>query len=150
MSIIEGIIVTISSTIFVSIISLFFLGVTSAISGSFADNIEYTKTQEINIIALKDNQNIQGSYFLFSGYEKEKLYYYYSAETEYWYKVNKIDASNTYIKYSNEQPKIKIYSPEFTNSIVKFFALTPMFNDSRYIIYVPENTITNEFVINLE
>lgn len=150
MNIIEYIVVPISITIFVFIISLFFLGFTSAICGAFTNNVEYNKTQEINITALKDNSNVYGSYFLFSGYEKEKLYYYYSAETKYGYKIDKIDASNAYIKYSNEQPKIEIYSPEFTNSIVEFFALAPIFNDLRYIIYVPENTITNEFVINLE
>lgn len=38
---------------------------------------------DTKIVALKDNQNISGNYYLLSGYVDEDLYYYYATETEF-------------------------------------------------------------------
>ena len=109
-------------------------------------NWEITETE--NIIALRDNQNITGAYYIFSGYIDEDLYYYYAKETQFGYKTDKIKASRSYIKYTDEAPKIETYSAISFKS--KFLNLIAAPTQSRTILYCPENTITTEFNIDLE
>lgn len=111
-------------------------------------NIEYEKANDIDIIALKDNQNVNGRIYLMGGYVEEDLYYYYAKETEYGYKTDKIKAEDCYIKYTDEQPHIEEYEAKFTSDVAKAFGFP--IDRNRYIIYCPENTITNEFKIDLE
>jgi hypothetical protein len=110
--------------------------------------IKYDKVSDTQIIALKDNQNVSGSFYIMGGYVDEELYYYYATETEFGYKTEKISSDNTYIKYTNEKPHIEKYSGDFANDIWYWLA-TPLVSD-RYIIYCPENTITTEYVVDLE
>jgi hypothetical protein len=125
--------------------------------GFLTSNIIATENAEINydivsdtkIVALKDNQNVSGNYYLFSGYVDEDLYYYYATETEFGYKTEKLKASNVYIKYTKDELHIEKHEPTFTNDVVTFFACNPNKSD-RYIIYCPEGTITSEFNIDLE
>jgi hypothetical protein len=112
-------------------------------------NIDYVKVDDKEIVALKDNQNVNGHFYLMGGYVNEELYYYYAEETEYGYKTEKVEADNCYIKYTDEQPHIEKYQAEFTSEVAKAFAIAPICDD-RYVIYCPENTITNEFKIDLE
>lgn len=132
------------------IASLFILLVASGIFGCFLDDADYSYdlSYSTKIVALKDNQNISGSYFVFSGYVDEKLYYYYAKETEFGYKTEKIAADECYIKYTDDTPKLETYTSNFKNEIFYWFA-GPLV-DSRTIIYCPENTITTEFNIDLE
>lgn len=132
------------------VVSIFILLIASGIFNCFLDDSDYvySLSESTNIIALKDNQNISGSYFIFSGYVDEELYYYYAKETEFGYITDKIAADNCYIKYTNNTPKIETYTADFTNKIFWWFA-GPMVNN-RIIIYCPENTITTEFDIDLE
>ena len=111
--------------------------------------ISYDITSDTKIVTLKDNQNVSGNYYLFSGRIDEDLYYHYATETEFGYKTEKLKASNVYIKYTKDEPHIEKLEPKFTNDIVTFFARNPITPD-RYIIYCPEGTITSEFNIDLE
>lgn len=119
----------------------------SLIISAFAET-DYYVASDTKIIALKDNQNINGSFYIMGGYVDEDLYYYYAAETELGYKTEKVSAENSYIKYTDDAAHIETYRAEFTNDYVNFFAF-PM-HDNRYIIYCPEGTVTNEFDIDLE
>ena len=126
---------------------LFVLLTASGIVSCFAQ-IDYVMVSDTKIIALKDNQNVAGYYYIFSGYANEDLYYYYATETELGRKTEKVSADNSYIKYTDGKTHIEKYEPKFENDIFYWFAF-PM-NDYRYIIYCPENTITAEFNIDLE
>ena len=109
-------------------------------------NIEQTGIQEI--IALKDGKGLVGSFYLYSGYVKDDLYYYYACETDRGYKVEKVNASKCYIIYTDENPRIETYVAEsFTNWVSWIYAI-PLHR--HYILYVPDGTITNEYSINLE
>ena len=127
--------------------SLGVLIITSAIVSSVAE-VEYNIFSDTKIVALKDNQNVNGSFYIMGGYVNEDLYYYYATETEFGYKTEKIKADNAYIKYTDSETHIEKYKPEFTKSYVYLFAF-PM-NLSRYIIYCPDGTVTNEFRVDLE
>lgn len=115
---------------------------------SCSAEVNYNVASDTKIIALKDNQNISGSFYIMGGYVDEDLYYYYAAETEFGYKTEKLRADNTYIKYTDGEAHIEMHRAEFVNDYVNFFAF-PTQND-RYVIYCPEGTVTNEFNVDLE
>lgn len=117
------------------------------IIGSCAE-VDYNKVSDTKIIALKDNQNVSGSFYIMGGYVDEDLYYYYATETDFGYKTEKIEADNAYIKYTDGETHIERYEAEFVNDYVYLFAV-PNYSD-RYIIYCPEGTVTNEFNVDLE
>lgn len=121
----------------------------SSVVVSSCDNvIEYNKASDTKIIALKDNQDISGSFYIMGGYVDEDLYYYYATETEFGYKTEKVKAENVYIKYTDGETHIERYVGEFANDGNNLWGF-PMCDD-RYIIYVPDGTVTNEFIVDLE
>ena len=76
-------------TLFLSFLgSICVLGIASVIASSYAE-IEYNIASDTKIVALKDNQNANGSFYIGSGYVDEDLYYYYAIETEFGYKTEK-------------------------------------------------------------
>lgn len=129
------------------IISLLVFLLASTIISYFVE-INYKVVSDTKIIALKDNQNINGKFYIIGGYIDEDLYYYYATETELGYKTEKIKADNAYIKYTDGETHVEKYNAEFANDTVNLFA-SPLCN-SRYIIYCPEDTVTNEFSVDLE
>ena len=120
----------------------------SAVVSSCDNVIEYNKASDTKIIALKDNRNISGSFYIMGGYVDKDLYYYYATETQFGYKTEKAKADNTYIKYTDGATHIERYVGEFANDSLYLWGF-PMCDD-RYIIYVPDGTVTNEFVVDLE
>ena len=118
----------------------------AAVSGE--DAFEFEQVEDTPIIALKDNQNAEGHFYLAGGYVNEELYYYYAIETEFGYKTEKVKADNTYIKYTNKQPHIERYEGDFADDWRDLWGF-PMCVD-KYIIYCPEGTIDETFLIDLE
>ena len=78
---IEKIIVPICIAIMCFIISHLILSLSSCIMDEFIE-LEYKVVSDKKIVALKDNQNISGSFYITGGRVDEKLYYYYFIETE--------------------------------------------------------------------
>lgn len=130
-----------------SIVSLMvWFGASFVISSCIEPN--YNIAEDTKIVALKDNQNIHGNFYIMGGYVDEDLYYYYATETEFGYKTEKISSDNAYIKYTDGEPHIERYTAEFSKNSANMWG-TPMYLD-RYIIYCPEGTVTNEFQVDLE
>lgn len=130
-----------------SCITLLVFTMSSGIVSS-EEAIEFKQVEDTPIIALKDNQNTEGHFYLTGGYVNENLYYYYAIETEFGYKTEKIKADNAYIKYTNEQPHIERYEGGFADDWRYLFGF-PVCVD-RYIIYCPEGTVDETFLIDLE
>ena len=143
----EKIFLSITFAMITILIALLGLLMTSSIATGCVE-IDYNISSDTKIIALKDNQNVNGNFYIFGGYVNEELYYYYAKETEFGYKTDKIPANDVYIKYTESDPHIEEYTGTFKNDIVSFFAV-PL-NCYRYVIYCPENTITTEFNVDLE
>ena len=110
--------------------------------------VDYKVVSDTKIVALKDNQNTSGNFYIMGGYVDENLYYYYATETEFGYKTEKVEADNAYIKYTDGAPHIERYVGEFVDDKVKL--LGSFIGEDRYIIYCPYGTVTNEFVVDLE
>jgi hypothetical protein len=123
------------------------LVISSEIVTSCAE-INYNIVSDTKIIALKDNQNVSGNFYITGGYVNENLYYYYATETELGYKIGKIKADNAYIKYTDGETHIERHRGEFANDNAYLWGY-PACND-RYIIYCPDGTVTNEFNVDLE
>lgn len=121
---------------------------TASIVISSCTEPNYSVIEDTKIVALKDNQNIHGNFYIMGGYVNEDLYYYYATETEFGYKTEKISSDNAYIKYTDGEPHIERYTAEFANDSANMWGI-PLYLD-RYVIYCPEGTVTNEFEIDLE
>lgn len=128
-------------------ISLIVCLIASKITSCCAE-VKYNIVSDTKIVALKDNQNVDGNFYILGGYVDEDLYYYYATETEFGYKTEKIKADNAYIKYTDGESHIEKYEGDFVNECTYFWGF-PMY-DYRYIIYCPKGTVTNEFNVDLE
>ena len=136
----------------VLILSIIFVALGAGMSCAIADECAARTPVLIEskpLIALKDNSDIVGTKYLFSGTIKEAQYYYYIEETEFGYKQNKIQASSAYIKYDNESPRIETYVNKYKNLIVRFFCGNTSINET-VVIYIPEGSIVENYEIDLE
>lgn len=143
----EKLLYPVAALILSSMITFLVLLIASGIVSDCAE-IDYDMVSDNKIVALKDNQNVSGNFYIMGGYVDEDLYYYYATETQFGYKTEKVKADNTYIKYTDGETHIEKYEPKFVNDYVYLFGL-PL-NLSKYIVYCPENTIANDFRIDLE
>ena len=143
----EKILYSILSIVATVVVLIFVLLLPSLIVSEFSE-VNYKMISDEKIIALKDNQNTNGSFYIIGGYVDEDLYYYYATETEFGYGMEKVKASDSYIKYTDGETHIERYVGDFKNKKSYIWGF-PMYND-RYIIYCPEGTVTNEFNVDLE
>lgn len=135
-------------TVVVSVAVTLIVLLLSSVITSYCADFDYNMVSDTKIIALKDNQNISGSFYIMGGYVDEDLYYYYATETEFGYKAEKVKANNAYIKYADGETHIERYVGEFVNNSSNLWGF-PICDD-RYIIYCPDGTVTNEFIVDLE
>ena len=151
----EGLVGTVFSAIFLGII-LGLLGLlgSAAISAMISD-VAVTKdiceielSRSVEIVALKDSQDLNGSAFLFSRNIDEDLYYYYAAKTENGYKMDKIRADSCSVIYSDGTPRIDTYSATGFKRWADYIFKVPIYEE--IIIYVPPGTIEQSFSIDLE
>lgn len=125
------------------------------------------------IIALADGSSASGQFFLGSGSLGSDEYYVYYTETSRGYKREKIRADSVYIKYisDNKTPRIEHFSKVNQEILIKkpttawlsFMFFFEYKNDdigepisegipkrSHSIIYIPEGSIQENYVIDLE
>ena len=121
----------------------------SIISGCIADTCAdktYSVAEDIEIYALRDNVTTEGKFFLGSGNVDGELKYFYVVETEFGYTVNDIDADNVYIKYTTGKCHLEKHTYTFDNSFVRSIAM-PI--GKRYVFYIPEGSVINDYAIDL-
>lgn len=110
-----------------------------------------TKVDTYNIVSLKDNNNVSGNFLLGSGSINGEMKYTFYYEDNGFYKMKQIDVNNTSIKYSNDI-KVERYREEATESFINYFAIDDLYSESNmdYIIYIPEGSIKNNYVLDAE
>ena len=109
----------------------------------------YEQSSEVPIVALKDNQGVVGTRFLFSGVTKSELNYYYAVESEYGIYIDKVSASSSHIRTDETNPRIQTYSCRGFKHWATWLYAVPLRVDY-HIIYVPEGTIDRVYQIDLE
>ena len=125
------------------------------VSGSIAwglsnlaeQNIELHHTTQL--VAIQDNVDIVGSFFLGTGNIEGKLvYYYYEAVGGGGIKPNKIESNNvTIYEVDNIEPRIEHFEATGFKKRILNYILYPM--KSHVNIYVPKGSILRNFNLNL-
>lgn len=129
---------------FVGLILWLFIG---GFIGCALPTVEVVEEQEI--CALNDSTSVEGASYLFSGYIDEDLVCRYVINTERGKHIEEVDTDNVYIKEGDYTPTVKIHSVEFKKDWCYWIA-HDMFVDGYYVeFYVPENTVTSEYNIDL-
>lgn len=116
----------------------------------FADaDMKVLTRQEQKLYALSDRNGVEGSFFLGSGSIDDNMKYVYIVEVEdKGYKMETLGINYVYINYTDETPTLVTVTYIFDNNILNFFAVP--FKSHEYIFNIPEGSITNSYVIDLE
>lgn len=118
----------------------------ACIIGIFPDKVETFERK--NIVALQDNNSIQGSFFLFSGQINGVSYYHYMEQKDGYKVANKIKVDNTRI-YEDGGNFIEECTIEFKNrNWDNWAAIWDKTCDSK--IHIPKDSITTKFNIDLK
>lgn len=118
---------------------------------SASDKIDIVEDNQIELVALEDNQSIYGSAFLFSAYIKDELTYNYIYEDpQYGMTTGSVKAEDCFIRYidENKQPYIQIWHTQPKNKIIDWLFVPEV---TYYTIYLPQGSvIENQYNIDLK
>lgn len=113
----------------------------------------YEKDSEWTIYALNDSSDVKGRFFLGTGSIESNLYYYYIRDTAHGQKIEKVSTSDAYLKY-DDRCYVERYSRYYNDDLKTKLLVTRFFDkcdyNSYYVIHIPEGSITNEFVVDLQ
>ena len=104
---------------------------------------------EQEICALNDSTSVDGVNYLFSGYVDEDLVCRYVINTERGKHIKEVDADDVYIKEGDYTPTVKFHEFEFEKKWYYWFA-HDIFTEYYVEFFVPENTVTSEYNIDLK
>lgn len=104
--------------------------------------------EEQKIYALNDSLGVEGGYYLFSGYIDGDLEYRYVINTDKGKHIEEVDTDYGYIKEGDYEPKVEHHYYTFEKKWHKWFAHRLLVEDY-YEFYVPENTVTTEYNVDL-
>mgnify|MGYP001216093432 CR=1 FL=1 len=110
---------------------------------------EYVKTQEESLLAINDTSSTEGRFFLGSGYVEGKMKYIYIVSMNEEMQMKSAFIDNVKLVYSDDL-KVETYSAEFKSKFIKFLLREPNFSDDQYKIYIPEGTIKQDYIIDLQ
>jgi hypothetical protein len=114
------------------------------------EDCKIVETDKIELIALKDNFQIEGSVFLFSSIVDENLKYTYIYETDMGLTTQSIRADDAYIKYidENETPYLQAWEVRPRSNFI-YYMFCPGYY--KYTIYLPYGSvIENVYEVDLE
>lgn len=131
--------------LFVALVPIVIAG---GVFGADYDKCTVERTKSNEIIALKDNMAVEGQFYLFGGHINGDLYYFYAQKTDIGYTTKKVKASNCYINYTSDTPKIELYEAKGFKKWTTWIYGIPTYY--HYSIFVPEGSLTTDFEINLE
>lgn len=89
-----------------------------------------------NILSIRNESGVEGSFCLGTGYVKDTQYYLYYYQTDKGIKMDKVEADKTYIIETNDRVPC-IYEIKNRGEYYSFYEL-----------YVPENTLILSYTLN--
>ena len=134
----------------------FLIGILLTLIGCvFADcspSEPYGEPETIELMALKDGDEIFGSFFLGSGMVEEDQYYYYLIETPKGIQQQKtLVDENVFLHYieNGETPRLEKQTMRTSNKFLLFWTCgADTYTESHF--YIPKGSLTTEFEIDLE
>ncbi len=109
-----------------------------------------TEVIEKKIYALNDTSSNQGTHYLYSGYINNELKYRYVVGTSNGKQVKETKTTNVFIKEENCEPKVKIYKRVLKNKIYGWLFFVELPDEDKVEFYVPDNTVINDYNIDLQ
>ena len=134
------------------------------VSWSYTHSIEFNSSEKIvsnqMIVNLKYSSNVKGGFFIGTGsVGSEQYYYYYYITDTNTYKLSKLRTDDCEIVYTDSTPHIEkivqVYTPD-KQSANNCLTLDPVLafrtpsTSGKYKIYIPEGTITTDFILDAE
>lgn len=119
----------------------------SIIIALFIPSKTFMAKYEYDIIALQDNQGVDGSFFLGIGSVNSSMKYFMYVDYGDHVKMKTLSTERTEIKVS-DKPYLEIKQrTEVPNAFINNFSL--LFNDyEKFTIYVPEGTIKQNYTLD--
>ena len=108
------------------------------------------KVVEKEIYALNDTSTNQGVSYLFSGYVDDELKYRYVINTSNGKQIKETKTNNVFIKERDNTPKVKIYKRVLKYKSYSWLFFVELSDEDKVEFYVPENTVTNDYKIDLQ
>lgn len=134
--------------ILISMLLTLIFGIAAIGIATANSEVRYEVTSSKDIIALQDNDSVNGNFFLGTGSVNDKMKYVYMVKDNEGYRMETLNANEVTIVYSDEK-KVEIQEARFANKNIGLWFGVPM-SDVKYKIYVPEGTIKNEYNIDLQ
>lgn len=131
-----------------ALLAIIGLGISNLMAYDVADT-ELQLDNTYGLYALNDNTEASGSFFLGNGYVDSKPVYYVMLKTERGYEMRTYNIAETILIYTENEPRVEHYNEYFTNPMVRFFCG----DNSMYVmykIYVPEGSIIQNYMVDLE
>lgn len=97
----------------------------------------------VRIVALNDNSLTNGRFYVRRGYVSEDLYYQYMKRSGSGFKAGKVKASKTTLYYADDDYRVECW--EKTKKWLWFEN-----SEIYYKIYIPEGSITEDYMVDLE
>lgn len=98
------------------------------------------------IVALKDNNNVSGGFYLGTGCARETSYYYYMVKGDNGLDMKKIKTDECSLQF-DENPRIETITYQFKNPKYNWIGMN---NFTEHIIYCPEGTVDYSFQVDLQ
>ncbi len=117
---------------------------------AFLPSVDYKLAETKQIYALKDNSSLKGSFFLGSGYVDEEQKYFFIREEDGGKKMDTVDADQSVLYEGEKQTKIEKYEPVIKGKISRFLFTSSSPRDPKYKLYVPKNSITTDYTVDME
>lgn len=111
-------------------------------------NVSPVEHSQTDIIAFKDKDKSDGMVYI--GTEEEC--YFFFKQTEKGQEMEKISINNSTIKETDtSKAKVVSYRMRYDSKIAKFiYGQYSYFANNEYVFYVPNDTATNQFSIDIE
>jgi hypothetical protein len=110
--------------------------------------------QEIELVALKDTNGVNGKFFLGCGNIHSNWYYvFYTKDPDGKIKFNRLSADDDDVSIVEEERQggtLKVYGKEFAKKSYKNWGLIPRSGSSKYEIHVPKGTVITDFNLDLQ
>ncbi|QJC97163.1 hypothetical protein HC660_26890 [Bacillus mojavensis] len=121
-----------------------------AVIPSFFAETKAVNPHKTEIYSIKDNAKTSGSFVLGSGTVDEEQYFYFVTEKNGFKSISKAAVEDSKMKEGKYmKPYVVTYDMEFKSSFARFFYGKEASRES-YEFYLPENTVTTEYKIDLE
>jgi len=113
--------------------------------------IKWEKIDTVELVSLRDRNEISGSFFLGSGHFGETLYYfYYKKLSNGGCQYDKVKVNNNIVIYEEDRQGglLKVFQPAFKkDSMWRWFAFPVDNRQYIYSFYIPKNSLKKEFTL---